>query len=197
MSASGSSSVTAGSTSAGSSATGTSSTSTSASSSGGTSAGTGASAGSTGGGGTAGTTGGGGLDVPQTVEMMSGPGGTVLSAHLCQNLGFGGEAIAWSLSPGGLSVCPGGEPYVSFSLDTMSMERSLWAGTVLTPNFDGPPVSFETTTHGTITFDMAAMRDVVTPLPEAVTITVTTTDGGSIDFQFSGAQVTVSAFTPP
>ena len=167
-------------------------TSTTAGSTSGATAGT--TAGSTG---ATGGTGGSGWNLPETVDLKAGPGGTVLWASLCQSLALGGGLNYYLMEGGFASNCPGGEVFVTFQFDSSSMEYALDAGTVLTENFDGPPVTFASTSHGMIEQDPFDMSDLIRPLPEATSISVTTGEGASLSFEFSGAQVTLTAFSAP
>jgi hypothetical protein len=123
---------------------------------------------------------------------MAGIGGESLFAYICQNLIIGG-GIGYSLVPGGVSQCPGGEVYLEVQYNASSMLYEVEAGTVLTANFDGPPVTIESTSVGSVTEDMYTMRDQVIDLPESTDVTLTTHDR-TVTLAFSGSDVTIKAF---
>jgi hypothetical protein len=68
-------------------------------------------------------------------------------------------------------------------------------GTVLTENFDGGPVTIESTSEGAVTEDQYSMRDQVVDLPESTDVTITTHDR-TVTFSFSGNDLTLKVFDP-
>ncbi len=141
---------------------------------------------------------GGSLATPVTVTMAMGTSSTKIGASICQLTLFG-PPIGYELdaeSPSG--DCPGGQPaYMSFFLDTGTGQYSAWAvDDVDSSGNPAGPVTFTSTTESSIIMHSGSpdSRDRVIMLTEGAPITIVTNDR-TVTFQFSGNDVTVSAFT--
>ena len=121
-----------------------------------------------------------------------GIGSSASSAHLCQQL-FIGQGVGFALSPGGLSACPGGQPYLSFIYDGTSAYE-VEAGTILLPSGDpGTAVVLNTTSFGSITQDGFSGADQVEGITDQTSVTVTTAEN-EVTFAFDGLDLTITQF---
>jgi len=121
-----------------------------------------------------------------------------LAASICAQYP---SVFQYSLDPQSSSNCPGlGHPYISFFLNTGTGAYSARAGDKFDATGLVGSISFSSTTHGSISSFQG--RDRATPLPADTSITIVTaltatpgTNDRTVTFQFSGNDVTVSAFT--